>query len=97
MPEAGAAVRERLATGLRAFDKAFERRLRHAVQQGELAADADPAMLARVASALLHSIALRARRRAACGVRATAVAGVALICGTAAQTNATSKPPANRC
>ncbi|HKT96393.1 MAG TPA: TetR/AcrR family transcriptional regulator [Paraburkholderia sp.] len=94
---ADAAVRERLAAGLRAFDKAFERRLRHAVRQGELPADADPAMLARVASALLHSIALRARAgepRAA--LRATAVAGVALICGTAAQTHAGSKARAIR-
>lgn len=91
------AVRERLAAGLRVFDKAFERRLRHAVQQGELPAKADAAMLARVASALLHSIALRARAgetRAA--LRATAVAGVALICGTAAQTHPGSKTRAIR-
>lgn len=89
---ADTAVRERLAAGLRAFDQAFERRLRHAVQQGELPADADPAMLARVASALLHSTALRARAgepRAA--LRATAAAGVALICGAAARTNASPK------
>lgn len=92
------AVRERLAAGLRAFDFAFERRLRYAVQQGELPADADPAALARVASALLHSTALRARAgEPHATLRATAAAGVALICGTPAQANAPSGTRAKRC
>ncbi|CAB3798380.1 HTH-type transcriptional repressor ComR [Paraburkholderia caffeinitolerans] len=92
------AVRERLAAGLRAFDFAFERRLRHAVQQGELPANADPAALARVASALLHSTALRARAgEPHATLRATAVAGVALICGTPAQADPPSGTPPFRC
>lgn len=78
------AVRERLAAALRSFDKAFERRLRHAVASGELPAEADPAVLARVASALLHSVALRARAGdSRASLRATALAGITLICGDA--------------
>ncbi|WP_322011357.1 TetR/AcrR family transcriptional regulator [Paraburkholderia sp. J12] len=76
------AVRERLGAGLRSFDKAFERRLRYGVEHGELPPEADPAMLARVASALLHSTALRARAGdSRASLRATAAAGIALICG----------------
>jgi AcrR family transcriptional regulator len=78
------AVRERLAAGLRVFDKAFERRLRVAVAQGELPAHANAPMLARLASALLHSMALRARAGdSRASLRAMAAAGVALICGEA--------------
>ena len=78
------AVRERLAAGLRTFDKAFERRLRAALAQGELPPDASAPMLARLASALLHSMALRARAGdSRSSLRAMAVAGVALICGEA--------------
>ncbi|MCP3708389.1 TetR/AcrR family transcriptional regulator [Paraburkholderia sp. CNPSo 3274] len=78
------AVRERLAAGLRTFDKAFERRLRAALAQGELPPDASAPMLARLASALLHSMALRARAGdSRASLRAMAMAGVALICGEA--------------
>ncbi|MBB2928874.1 TetR/AcrR family transcriptional regulator [Paraburkholderia silvatlantica] len=78
------AVRERLAAGLRTFDKAFERRLRAALAQGELPPDASAPMLARLASALLHSMALRARAGdSRSSLRAMAAAGVALICGEA--------------
>lgn len=76
------AVRTILADGLREFDRSFEARLVRAQRSGELAADADPASLARVASAILHSLAIRSRagdERAT--LRATAEAGVALICG----------------
>lgn len=79
-----AAVRERLAAGLRTFDKAFERRLRAALAQGELQPGASAPMLARLASAVLHSMALRARAGdSRASLRAMAVAGVALICGEA--------------
>ncbi|MBV8260635.1 MAG: TetR/AcrR family transcriptional regulator [Paraburkholderia sp.] len=78
------AVRERLAAGLRVFDKAFEKRLRAALTQGELPAYASPPMLARLVSALLHSMALRARAGdSRASLRAMAAAGVALICGEA--------------
>ncbi|WP_322031086.1 TetR/AcrR family transcriptional regulator [Paraburkholderia sp. J76] len=78
------AIRELLAAGLRSFDKAFERRLRTALAQGELPPEANAPVLARLASALLHSTALRARAGdSRASLRAMAVAGVALICGSA--------------
>jgi AcrR family transcriptional regulator len=55
------AIRSALVAGLRALDTKFEARLRMAQDSGELKADADPAALAMVASATLHSIAIRAR------------------------------------
>lgn len=75
------AVREILAKGLRAFDRAFEARFVRAQARGELATDADAAMLAKIASAILHTLAVRSRggdKRAA--LRATAEAGVAMLC-----------------
>ncbi|WP_411828755.1 TetR family transcriptional regulator C-terminal domain-containing protein [Paraburkholderia caribensis] len=76
------AVRTRLAQGLKSFDRAFEKRIRRAQTDGELSADADVAVLARVAWAILHSLALRSRAGASrASLRATAAEGVALICG----------------
>ncbi len=75
-------VRERLGRGLREFDRLFERRLRVAQAQGELATSADPAALAGIASAILHSLAMRSRAGDSRAVlRALAESGVALICG----------------
>jgi AcrR family transcriptional regulator len=77
------AVRTRLAQGLRSFDRAFEKRILRAREDGELPADADAAVLARVASAIMHSLALRSRAGdSRASLRATAMQGVALICGT---------------
>jgi len=45
------------------FDKAFAACFRHAKEQGELPETADPVILAQVASATLHTIAIRARAR----------------------------------
>jgi len=79
-----AQVREHLASGLREFDREFEARFRRAQAQGELAGGADAAMLAKLASAILHTLALRARAGdGRASLRATAVAGVELICGPA--------------
>ena len=76
------AVRTRLAQGLKAFDRAFEKRIVRAQKDGELSTDADAAVLARVASAILHSLALRSRAGdSRASLRATAMQGVALICG----------------
>jgi AcrR family transcriptional regulator len=78
------AIRGRLQMALRDFTAALERRLRRAQAEGELAADAEPAGLADIASAVLHSLAVRARAgdsRAA--LDATIQAAVKLICGTA--------------
>ena len=76
-------VRDKLGEGLRAFDRVFEARLRHAQARGELAATANPAALAKIASAVLHTLALRSRAGdSTTSLRATADAGVQLICGS---------------
>ncbi|AXF01089.1 TetR/AcrR family transcriptional regulator [Paraburkholderia hospita] len=76
------AVRTRLAQGLKSFDRAFEKRIRRAQTDGELSVNADAAVLARVASAILHSLALRSRAGdSRASLRATAAEGVMLICG----------------
>lgn len=75
-------VRAVLGAGLRSFDRAFEARLRCARDEGELPAGADPAALARIASALLHTLALRSRAGdSRASLRATAATGIALLCG----------------
>ena len=74
-------IRAVLRDGLRSFDQAFEARLRRAQAEGELASGADAAVLARVASALLHTLALRSRAGdARAELLATANAGIDLIC-----------------
>jgi AcrR family transcriptional regulator len=54
-------IRASLAHGLRSLDERFEARIEAARQSGELSKDADPAALAMLASAALHSVAIRAR------------------------------------
>ena len=54
-------VRKKLGPGLRALTDTFEARFRAARETGELGRDTDPALLADMAGAVLHSIALRAR------------------------------------
>ncbi|WP_176061087.1 TetR/AcrR family transcriptional regulator [Paraburkholderia sp. BCC1876] len=79
-------VRDKLAAGLNTFDASFERRLERAKAAGELDSAANPAVLAKVASAILHSLALRSRAGDShASLRATAKAGVALICGMQAE------------
>ena len=55
------AIRAALGDALRGFTAAFEARFRQAVEDGELPARTDAAMRAQLASAVLHSMALRAR------------------------------------
>ncbi len=77
-----AAIRNSVATGLRMIDADFEARFRTARDKGELKHDTDPAALAVLASATMHSIAIRARagaRRAELRERARKAVGV--ICG----------------
>jgi len=78
------AVRKLLRDALHDFDKAFEERISYAREQGELPQDADPAGLARMASATLHTLAIRSRmgepRKL---LEATIEAGLDLICGRA--------------
>jgi TetR/AcrR family transcriptional regulator, copper-responsive repressor len=54
-------IRKSLATGFRMIDADFEARLRIAREKGELKDGADPAALALLLSATMHSIAIRAR------------------------------------
>src|SRR5262245_24480161 len=56
-----AKIRAVFAQGLRRLDQALEARIRLAVDHGELARDADPKTLAALASAAMHSLAIRAR------------------------------------
>ncbi len=75
-------IRQSLAAGIQSFDAGFEARFRAAIGKGELPAGADPAALAVLASATLHSIAIRARAgvpRAA--LRDIARKAVAVMCG----------------
>lgn len=75
-------IREALLRGTRALDAAFEARLRLAREHGELPAAADPAALAKVASATLHTLAVRARAGTPrAELDAIAAAAVDVICG----------------
>jgi AcrR family transcriptional regulator len=77
-----AAIRKSVATGLRAIDADFEARFRLAQDKGELKRDADPATLAILASATLHTIAIRARAGSSrAELRELARKAVNVICG----------------
>jgi TetR/AcrR family transcriptional regulator, copper-responsive repressor len=78
-----AAVRTSVAAGLHKIDADFEARFRLARERGELAQDADPAALAILASATLHTIAIRTRA----GIRRKELTeivrkAVGVLCGT---------------
>ncbi|TPG04512.1 TetR/AcrR family transcriptional regulator [Rhodanobacter glycinis] len=77
-----AEIRSLVATGLRTLDAGFEARLRLAREAGELRKDADPEALAMLASATMHTMAIRARagtsRR---DLRRLARKAVSMICG----------------
>jgi AcrR family transcriptional regulator len=88
--EAGedAAIRNSVAAGLRAIDADFEARFRKAIERGALKPGADPAALAILASATMHTIAIRARtgaRRAE--LREVARKAVSVICGCQIEAN----------
>jgi AcrR family transcriptional regulator len=77
-------VRFRLGEGLRLFDRAFEARFRLAQKRGELDATVDAVALSRIASAILHTLAVRSRAGdSPATLRATVDAGVSLLCGPA--------------
>jgi AcrR family transcriptional regulator len=77
-----AAIRGVLTSGLRALDADLEARLRTAQERGELKADADPAALAVLASATLHTIAIRARAGVSrAELRKLARKAISVICG----------------
>lgn len=54
-------IRSMVVSGLVEMDRFFTRLFKGAQQRGELAASADPQVLAQLASATIHSIAIRAR------------------------------------
>ncbi|OSJ07859.1 TetR family transcriptional regulator [Bradyrhizobium canariense] len=77
-----AAIRNSVAAGLRTIDADFEARFRTALEKGELKHNADPSALAVLASATMHTIAIRARtgaRRAE--LSEIARKAVTIICG----------------
>ena len=78
-------VRSALYEGMRSVDQVFENRLRRAKAEGELQAKADPVLLARVASSVMHSLALRSRAGdARAELAATVEQAITLLCGTTA-------------
>jgi TetR/AcrR family transcriptional regulator, copper-responsive repressor len=80
-------IRAGLADVLREIDGAFRARIARAQRRGELTADADPAKLAKLASATLYSLTIHARAglgRAA--LNAVADAAIDVICGPAKTT-----------
>jgi AcrR family transcriptional regulator len=77
-------IREILAAGLHEIDDAIEARMRVARHQGELPGSTDPPVLAKLASAVLHTLAIRSRAgepRAV--VQALVEPALDLICGPA--------------
>jgi len=56
-------IRAMVLEGFTELDKAFAACLRRAKEKGELPESADPAVLAQLASATIHTIAIRARAR----------------------------------
>jgi AcrR family transcriptional regulator len=77
-------VRTSLARVLAEIDEAFEARLRFAQARAEIPAGADPAILAKLAGATLHTLALRSRAGASrAELESMAPGAVDLIFGTA--------------
>jgi AcrR family transcriptional regulator len=77
-------VKAKLGGALREFTKAFKARIVRARDEGEISDDADPALLADLASAVLFSIALRARAGdSRASLRAFSRSAVAFVCGAA--------------
>jgi AcrR family transcriptional regulator len=77
-----AEVGKKLLNGLRIFERAIESRLSYAKTAGELVPSADPAALAMIASAVLHTIAIRARAgESRAALKAIADTAIELICG----------------
>ncbi len=75
-------LRQALGDGLRDIEAAFASRIRFAQKHGELAREADAAALARLASAILYSLAVQSRAGVArAALEATAKAALDLICG----------------
>lgn len=75
-------IRNSLLTGLLTFDNDFKARFQAARAEGELKSNADPAALAALATATLHTIAIRARAGVSrARLRELARKSVAVLCG----------------
>jgi TetR/AcrR family transcriptional regulator, copper-responsive repressor len=75
-------IRELAVTGLVEMDRAFARLFKMAQGKGELPVSADPSMLAQLATATIHTLAVRARvRLPRKELEAIADASTELICG----------------
>ncbi len=75
-------IRNSISEGFRRLDAHFEARLRAAHEAGELKRDADPETLALLATATLHTIAIRARAGASRNdLRKLALKALKVICG----------------
>jgi AcrR family transcriptional regulator len=93
-----ARVRERLGSGLRELTRSFEARLRAAQEGGELAKGTPPSVLAELAGAVLHSIALRARAGdSRASLRAFSREAVRWLCGAGPADLARRRPRERRC
>ena len=78
------AVRTRLASALREFERLMEVRIRQASEEGEIDARADPHALATIASAVLYMLAIRSRAgESRSALRAVVGTAIELICGRA--------------
>ena len=80
-----AEIRDSLMTGFLKFDANFEACFRAAQQKGELREDADPVALAAIATAVMHTMAIRARAGATlASLRELGRNAVNMICVTCA-------------
>ncbi len=78
------AIRAMVLDALSELDKAFARCFRHAKENGELSDDADPVGLAQLASATIHTIAIRARAHVPRKeLEAIVENAIGVMCGTA--------------
>ncbi|HKX08737.1 MAG TPA: TetR/AcrR family transcriptional regulator [Stellaceae bacterium] len=75
-------IRRAARAALEEIDAAFEARIRYGRDHRDLPRSADPAMLGKLASAILHTLSIRARTGAPRALlEAIAGSGVELICG----------------
>ncbi len=75
-------IRRAARTALEEIDEAFAARFRHAREHGDLPRSADPALLGKLASGILHTLSIRARTGAPRAMlEAIAEGGVEMMCG----------------
>jgi AcrR family transcriptional regulator len=85
-------IRAMVLEGFSELDKAFATCFRLGKEKGELPASADPLVLAQLASATIHTIAIRARARVPRKELEAIVKGaIDVMCGTANSSNSSSR------